>query len=194
MNLVRAGLAVAAIISYPLSVQGTTVIAPPEDLRGITIVDLDLWSKCGYVEFPEALKVIQPQAELRLKEAGIRIEPESEMTVPFTTPRLQIDVECGTAAVTKKGQLVVSAGPHFPELEPDIKGFLFQVHVRLFQRVALARNPKVMIETATYSWDGWLSAERKARPFTELRREVLRGVDEFVGMWRYAQTDRSKLN
>jgi hypothetical protein len=90
--------------------------------------------------------------------------------------------------------LATIVGPHSPGLEPEIRGFVFQVRVRLFQRVALARDARVGIETATYSWDGWLSAERKRRPFTELRREVLRGVDQFIGVWRSAQRDPKRPN
>jgi len=172
---------------------GTSVAPPARELRGLTFVELGTYSYCGYDDFQRALEVIQPQAEQKLREAGIRVERESDDTDP-TAPRLQIDVQCASAAVAKDGPLSISAGPDAPETARQIRGYVFLVRVRLFQRSVLARDPKIVVDAATFSRDGWMTAESRTRPFVELRREVLRAVDEFIGFWRDAQTRNAETD
>jgi len=155
------------------------------DLRGLKTINLITRHQCAYEDFNAALDVIGSQAARRLREAGLRVETEDSGAENAAPPHLQVTVECSS---TRPGadRPILSLGPDAADDAARITGYVFLVHIELFQRVALVRNRTIERVAATYRWTGDINVLSRSRPFSLLRQEVMRGIDSFIGNWRDA--------
>jgi hypothetical protein len=181
---------VAAVAAMVLGVTGVVSAyseAPPAiSLKGLRIVWLSCVNLSGWDEIDEALAVIRPQVETKLRNNGFRLLSEDEWLATPSAPRLEISVRTAKSRGSLEA-LELSAGPD-PEIRGTRTAFVFYVGMRLTQEVQLASNARVKFAASTWSWEGWLGAEQQ-RPFKAIRADVLRGVDAFIDDWKRAQKE-----
>lgn len=161
--------------------EGVRRSIPNLDKSGLSCVNLSGWD-----EIDEALAVIRPQMETKLRNNGFRLLSEDEWLATPSAPRLEISVRTAKSRGSLEA-LELSAGPD-PEISGTRTAFVFCVGMRLTQEVQLASNARVKFAASTWSWEGWLGAEQQ-RPFKAIRADVLRGVDAFIDDWKRAQKE-----
>jgi hypothetical protein len=177
---------IALVLSLPVSVRGESDVPPDARFKGLRSVFLAVENASGWSEVDQALAVIRPQIETKLRASGLELlfTDESLATPPGSTLRVIV------RAAKSKGslqRLELSEGPD-PDLEGSPSAYVFLVEVRLDQQVQGTSN-KQLFFTSTFSWNGWLLTEQK-RPFKTLRGEIMRGISDFILSWCESQEAR----
>ena len=173
-------MAAAVTIVAVRSAHATSEVPIPKTLQGVRTVLLAVTNFSGWSEVGDALTVIQPQIEAKLRQAGIRLLTDQELQHGSSAPTLEVWVRAAKASGSVAA-LRLSAGPD-PELEATNSSYVFFVTIRLSQeikRVAASTEPAYGV---TWSWEGRLGTEQK-RPFKRLRADLLSGIDDFVASW-----------
>jgi len=135
------------------------------------------YSVCTFDGFDDALGVIQPEIDDRLRRSGIQLLSEPEWKADPDHRALSIVVHCASIR-WRGGKPVVSRFPSGQDESSVGPPYLFYVAASCRRRTALpgTATPTQSIVWSRESEIGVLGP----RPFTELRKAILDAVDDFV--------------